>query len=175
MAILTREAAKEIMQKVIKLSQADHCEVNLQGNKGGNIRYARNTVTTSGEEQNTTLSVESAFGKKTGTASINEFDDESLEKVVRRSEELAQLAPENPEYMEPLGPQDYKESTSHFDSTENITPDYRADAAEKSIEPSKGNGLVAAGFLVDGVSFRAIMNSNGLFAYHESSSVDFSV
>jgi hypothetical protein len=37
---------------------------------------------------------------------VNEFDDASLEKVVRRAEELAQLAPENAEYVEFLGAQD---------------------------------------------------------------------
>lgn len=175
MAILTRDEARDIMQKVINLSKADHCEVNLQGGVGGNIRYARNTVTTSGEEQNTSLSVESAFGKKTGTASINEFDEESLEKVVRRSEELAQLAPENPEYMEPLGPQEYRESKTYFNSTAEITPDYRAKAAENSIKPSIDNGLISAGFLEDGAGFNAIMNSNGLFAYNQETEVEFSV
>lgn len=175
MAILTRDEAREIMQKVISLSKADHCEVSLQGSKGGNIRYARNTVSTSGEEENTSLSVESAFGKKTGTASINEFDEESLAKVVQRSEELAQLAPENPEYMEPLGPQKYKDSVSYFDSTAKISPEYRAKAAENSITPSKEKGLISAGFLEDQAGFRAIMNSNGLFAYNQSTGVDFSV
>jgi predicted Zn-dependent protease len=45
------------------------------------------------------LAVASAFGKKLGVATINEFDDASLKKVVERSEELAKLAPENPEYV----------------------------------------------------------------------------
>ena len=53
----------------------------------GNIRYARNTVSTAGEVSNVTLAVQSSFGKQTGTATINEFDDASLEKVVRRYRE----------------------------------------------------------------------------------------
>lgn len=175
MAILTQDQAREIMQKVVKLSQADFCEVNLSGSKGGNIRYARNTVTTSGEEDNTSLSVQSSYGKKTGTATINEFDDASLEKVVRRSEELAQLAPENPEFMEPLGPQEYKESKTWSESTANITPDYRAEAAANSITPSQENSLVSAGFLEDQAGFEAIMNNKGLFAYNRETEVEFSV
>lgn len=175
MAILSKDEARELMEKVIRLSNADHCEVNLSGNKGGNIRYARNTVSTSGEEQNTSLSVSSSYGSKTGSSSVNEFDDASLEKVVRRSEELAQLAPENPEFMEPLGPQEYEESVSFFDSTAAITPEYRAEAAANSINPSSDNGLISAGFLQDSVGFNAMMNKKGLFAYNQSSSVDFSV
>lgn len=175
MAILTEDQAREIMQKVVKLSEADFCEVNLSGSKGGNIRYARNTVTTSGEEDNTSLVVQSSYGKKTGTATINEFDEASLEKVVRRSEELAELAPENPEFMEPIGPQEYKQSNTWSDSTANISPDYRAEAAANSINPSKNQDLVAAGFLEDGAGFSAIMNNKGLFAYNRETDVEFSV
>ncbi|MEX0609719.1 MAG: TldD/PmbA family protein [Balneolaceae bacterium] len=175
MAILTRDEAREIMQKVIRLSKADHCEVSMQGEEGGNIRYARNTVTTSGEEQNTSLSVKSSYGKKSGTASINEFDDDSLAKVVQRSEDLAELAPENPEFMEPLGPQEYQDSKTYTQSTADITPDFRSEAAENSITPSKKSGLISAGFLQDSAGFNAIMNNNGLYAYNQETEVDFSV
>jgi predicted Zn-dependent protease len=84
-------------------AKADETEVSLGGQQSGNIRYARNAVSTAGEVSNLSLSVSSSFGKRTGNASINEFDDASLEKVVRRAEELARLSPENPEYMPLLG------------------------------------------------------------------------
>ncbi len=99
MTILSEKNAKELLTKVLKYSKADEIECNLDGSIGGNIRYARNTVSTAGEESDLVLAVQSTFGKKTGTATINEFDDASLEKVVRRSEELAKLAPENEEHM----------------------------------------------------------------------------
>ena len=92
MAILSKEEAKKILEKVISFSKADGCEVNLNGADNGNIRYARNSVSTSGEDSNVSLAVQSYFGKKAGSATINEFDDASLEKVVRRAEELARLA-----------------------------------------------------------------------------------
>ena len=56
-----------------------------------------------------------------------------FEKVVKRSEELAQLAPENPEFVGPLPQQTYGESKTYFESTAKITPDYRAQAAANSI------------------------------------------
>ena len=93
MAIMTEKQAKELLTRVLELSEADECECNLAGSNQGNIRYARNTVTTAGEVSNVTLLVQSSFGKQTGAATINEFDDAALERVVRRSEELARLAP----------------------------------------------------------------------------------
>ena len=99
MAIFNEQKARELMTRVIALSKADECECNLNGSIAGNIRYARNTVSTSGEVSDVTLAVQSCYGKRTGVATINEFDDASLVKVVRRSEELAKLAPENPEHL----------------------------------------------------------------------------
>jgi len=159
----------------MSFSKADACVMNLGGSESGNIRYARNTVSTAGHQSNQSLAVVSSFGKKSGTATIDEFDEESLEKVVRRSEELAQLSPENPEYMEPLGPQTYDESITYVEATANVTPEYRAEVAAKSIKPAAEQDVTAAGFLDDGAGFSAMLNSNGLFAYNKSTNVDFTV
>lgn len=176
MAILSKEETKKILEKVIGFSKADGIEANLNGNDGGNIRYARNSVSTSGEDSNVSLNVQSYFGKKVGNASINEFDDASLEKVVRRSEELAKLAPENPEFMEPLAQQTYgAEPKTFIESTAKITPDYRAQAAADSILPASKKDITAAGFLEDSRGFGSFMNSKGAYAYNKSTGVDFTV
>jgi predicted Zn-dependent protease len=174
MALLTKDDARKILEKVLSYSKADECEANLNGNLSGNIRFARNTVTTSGMQNDTTLVVQSSYGKKTGTATINEFDDVSLEKAVRRSEELAKLAPENPEYVNFLAPQKYLESKAYFESTARITPEYRAQVALGSIQPSREKNLTAAGFLQNNAGFQAMMNSKGLSAYHQETGVNFS-
>lgn len=175
MAIYTKEEARKLMEKALSFSTADSCEINMGGSESGNIRYARNTVTTAGHRSNQTLAVTSSFGKKSGTATIDEFDDESLEKVIKRAEELAKLSPENPEFMEPLGPQNYQESKSFIESTANVQPAYRAEVAASSIKPASAKDVTAAGFLQDSAGFSAKMNSNGLFAYNQSTNVDFTV
>src|ERR1700748_722332 len=175
MTIYSKEEAQTLLQKVLKFSKADECEVSLNGSESGNIRYAWNAVSTAGEILQVSLAVSSSFGKRTGTASIDEFDDASLEKVVRRSEELAQLAPENPEHMPLLGPQSYAESITYVPETAAITPDSRAEAVGKSIQVSKQAGLQAAGYLENTTGFEAIMNSKGLFAYNKATDVVFSI
>jgi predicted Zn-dependent protease len=175
MAIYTKEEARKIMEKALSFSSADACEINLGGSESGNIRYARNTVSTSGHRSNQTLVVQASFGNKSGTATIDEFDDASLEKVVKRAEELAKLSPENPEFMPPLGPQTFDESVTFSESTANITPEYRAKVAESSIKPASSKDVTAAGFFNDSAGFSAMMNSKGLFAYNKSTSSDFTV
>ncbi len=175
MAIYTKEEARAIMEKALSYSTADTCEVNLSGSESGNIRYARNTVSTAGHRSNQTLVVQSSYGKRSGTATIDEFDDASLERVVKRAEELAKLSPENPEFMEPLGPQEYDESVTFVEATAKITPEQRAEIANGSIEPARAKDVTAAGFLNDSSGFSAMMNSNGLFAYNKSTDASFSV
>ncbi len=164
-----------MLQKVLSYSKADECEVNLLGEERGNVRYARNEVSTSGSLINKNLVVQSAFGKRVGTATIDEFDDASLEKVVRRSEELAQLAPENPEYVGVLSSQQYLKSNGFFDSTANVNPAARADAVAKSLALTRSQQLTAAGFLEDRRGYSAMMNSKGLFAYYPSTVVNYSL
>jgi predicted Zn-dependent protease len=175
MAIISKDEAQTILKKVLSFSKADETTVSLSGGDGGNIRYARNAVSTAGEQSTMSLGISSSFGKKTGSATINEFDDASLQKVVKRAEELAQLAPDNPEYMPLLGPQTFAESIGYIQSTASITPDTRAEMVAKSLQVSKEAKLEAAGFLENSTRFNAVMNSKGLFAYNTSTDVSFSV
>ncbi|WP_031530027.1 TldD/PmbA family protein [Dyadobacter crusticola] len=173
--ILTEAEAKALLQKVLKYSKADECEINIMGEERGNLRYARNEVSTSGALTNQNLEVQSAFGKKVGVATVDEFSDEAIEKCVKRSEELAQLAPENPEYVGVLEPQTYGKSNGFFESTAAINPEFRADAVAKSLELTRAENLTAAGFLENQKGYRAMMNSKGLFAYYPSTNINFSL
>ena len=170
---LTQEEAKRICEKVMSFSKADECNVSIEGNRTGNIRFARNAVSTAGLVNDTQLAIAVAFGKKQGIATINEFDDKSLEKVVRRAEDLARLAPENPEFMSAISKQEYKASPTFNVKTAEIDPDFRAQVAAYSIEQCRKKGLVAAGFFTDNTSFSTIANSNDVFGYQTSTGLDF--
>lgn len=173
MSIFTEEQAKAILDKVIKLSKADQCTAQLTGSIDGNIRFALNNISTSGIVDNTELAVEVAFGNRVGVATINEFDDAALERVVRRAEDLAKLAPENPEFMPAIDKQTYKPSPTFSPSTAAITPETRAKVAADSIGPCKAEKLIAAGFLEDGQSFVAFANSKGNFGYQRATNFNY--
>jgi predicted Zn-dependent protease len=173
MTLFTEQEAKTLLQKVIKLSKADQCSAQLTGSIEGNIRFARNSVSTSGIIDNTELVVEVAFGKRVGTATINEFDDASLTRVVKRAEELAKLAPENPEFVPAIAKQTYKATDTYVETTAAITPDLRAQVASDCIAPCKANKLVAAGFMNDSRGYSAIANSNGNFGYQRDTGFNF--
>lgn len=173
MSILTEADAKAILDKVVRLSRADECTARLAGSVDGNVRFALNNVSTSGVVSDTDLVVQVAYGKRTGTATINSFDDASLERVVRRAEELAKLAPENPEFMPAVEKQAFRPSQTFNPATAAITPEFRANVAADSIAACKADNLVAAGFLQDGQRFEAFANSRGNTGYQQASGMDY--
>lgn len=173
MSILTEAQAKTVLDKVIALSTGDQTSAQMGGGLQGNVRFARNDISTSGIVGDFELGVQVAFGKRVGTASINQFDDASLERVVRRAEELAKLAPENPEFLSFVGKQNYRATDTYSEATAALTAEARAKIAEASIIPCRERGLIAAGFLEDGNSFFAHANSNGNFGYQRSTVADY--
>ncbi|MES2753142.1 MAG: TldD/PmbA family protein [Pseudomonadota bacterium] len=173
MTMFTEEQAKAILTKVVALSKADECTASLSGGIAGNIRFALNNVSTSGIVDNAELGVQVAFGKRVGIATINAFDDAALARVVQRAEDLAKLAPENPEFVPAVGKQAYRPSPTFSAATAAITPEYRAKVASDSIGPCKAEKLIAAGFLEDGQSFVAFMNSKGNFGYQKATGLNY--
>ena len=43
MKLLSKDEAKSICDKVMAMSKADECRVNLSGSRKGNVRYANNS------------------------------------------------------------------------------------------------------------------------------------
>ncbi|MGX9217368.1 TldD/PmbA family protein [Massilia varians] len=170
---LNQEEAKRIADRVIGFSKADECSVSIEGNRTGNIRFARNSVSTAGLTEDTQLAVRVAFGKRVGTAVVNEFDDKSLEKAVRRAEELARLAPENPEFVPAVGKQEYLTTKTFMGPTAAIDPAYRAEVAAASIGQARAKKLVTAGFFTDSTRFACIANSKGVFGFQEFTDLSF--
>ena len=86
---MTRDEARALIERAVKLSTADEIQVNLSSGDEKNVRFADNRITTSGSATDTTLRVYSAFGRKHAVATSNDVSAEGIERVVRQSEALA--------------------------------------------------------------------------------------
>src|SRR5262245_56358517 len=173
--ILSEAAAKKLTAKVLALSQAESCIVSVKGSERGNVRFALNSGTTNGFQDDLSLSIESNFGKRSGSATINQLDDETIAAAVRKSEEIARLAPENPEFVPPLGKQTYLKGSSFDAGTAGVIPAKLASLCRPVLNESVAKKVTAAGYLDAGATFSALATSNGLFAYDKATEVDFTV
>ena len=173
--ILTKEQAKALTDKTLSLSKAEETLVTLTGNDRANLRFARNTATTSGAASGNSLAITARFGKRSGTTTTSEFAPESLERAVRAAEEIARLSPENPELMPALPQQTYSTSKAFFDDVATATPEWRASSVEAAITVSKKSEVVSAGFVETQAAFQAVANSKGLFAYDRFTAADYNL
>jgi predicted Zn-dependent protease len=170
---LSRSDAEALAQKVLSFSTADEARVNINSGTEGNTRFAVNQVSTAGDAYDANISITSAFGKKTASATTNRFDDESLRQMVQTSERLARLVPEDPEYMGELPPQEYLPVEPFFESTANLSPEQRARAVMEITGPAARQNLISTGFLTHFAGSNAVANKSGLFAYARNTGVSF--
>ena len=173
---MSRDAARALVERVVRMSKADEIQVSIDAGHETNVRVADNRISTSGGVDDLTIEVYSAFGPKHAVSSTNDVSDAGLERVVRQSEALARLAPDDPESMPLLGPTRYAETRAYFESTAALTPAMRARAARVAIDAAKAQrDLKAAGFIAAAAGMQALGNNRGLFAYHPSTSVNYTL
>lgn len=164
--ILTRDEAFELCQRMLGRVGADGAQVNLRSGVTGYTRFARNQITTAGGVADTAATLTVRFGRRSASVRFNVFDDAGIGTVVERAEALARVAPEDPEQMPLLPPQEYAQVAAFFANTEALTAERRAEAVVAVTEPAAGAELVSTGFLEQRAASTAVANSAGLFAYH---------
>ena len=169
--ILNEADARSITTKILALSKADSCIVTIAGSEERHVRFAQNMATTNGSPSGIEIGVESHFGKKSGSASGTDLSDDALAALVAAAENTAKRAPENPEFMPPIGPQKYGAGTAFSSATQATTSDMLAGAILPVLQQAESKNLQASGFLNIGTSFSSFANSNGLFAYDRESDV----
>ena len=173
--LFSRNDAKKIIDQVRGASKADSWTANLSGTQRRHLRFALNNVTTSGEQDDMTLAVTSHFGKRSGTASTNELDAKSVASTVRKSEEIARIAPENQEFMPPLGPQKYVAGNAFIDATAKAAPSKLAELSQPVLKQANAKKVVAAGFFQAGGDSSAYGTSKDLFVHDQTTQALFTV
>lgn len=165
---LSRTECEAIARTALGFSTADACRVVISGGSRGNTRFAVNQISTGGDNYDATVSVRAVVGRKVGVATTNALDPAGLKQAVEMATRIARLAPDDPELMPELGPQEYRDTGGWSDATAAMDPDSRAAAVRRIAEPARAAELVSTGYLEVQVGATAVANSAGLFAYGRS-------
>jgi predicted Zn-dependent protease len=178
--LLTREQAKALADRVLMMSAAEQTRVNIVSEWSGNTRFADASITTSGGITDTTLTITVTIGKRRASSSTNVLDDASLKRTIDLAIRLARLSPEDPEIMPELGPQKYSDVNAYVRATADLDPETRAAAIQRAVSASSAAGtpagsIFSAGFLEASARAIAVATSSGLFAYHRTTSSEFSM
>jgi predicted Zn-dependent protease len=179
-ALMSREEARALADRVLAMSRADQTRVAITASAPGNTRFADASITTSGTISDASVTVTATIGRRRASATTNVLDEASLRRTADLAARLARLAPEDPELMPELGPQTYAAVPAFVPRTADLDPEARAAAVRRAVDAAAAAGkpagrIFSAGFLNTDVRMMAVATSNGLFAYHRTTDVSFSV
>jgi predicted Zn-dependent protease len=178
--LLSREEARALADRVLKLSTADETRVNITSEWSGNTRFADSGITTSGSVGDVSVRVTATVGRRRASATTNVLDDQSLKRTVDLAVSLARLSPEDPELMPELGPQSYPSIPAFVERTADLDPEVRNAAVKRAVESATAAGkpmgsVFTAGYLEANATAVAVATSKGLFGYHQSTDAAFSM
>ncbi|MBV9362259.1 MAG: TldD/PmbA family protein [Betaproteobacteria bacterium] len=175
---LDRTQSTKLLQEVLataaKVAPGAQAKVGIVSAREANARFAKGGITSAGDVNETTLTVGLAFGKRHASSTTNQLDARSLRDVVVRTREMAKLAPEDPEYMPPLGAQKYASAGAAYDpAIEKLDATALADAAQSALRAAKDASVDLAGYLQHRTEAWGLADSAGLSAYHLETPVEF--
>jgi predicted Zn-dependent protease len=173
--IISEDAARSLLDSILKESQAEGVFISLNASESALSRFSENQIGQNIHKNRFQVSITSSFGRKSASASTTEFDRDAILATLRRSEELARFAPEDPEFMPPLEPQAYEDRKSAFDEeTASFSPLDRGKLIQQVCATCTAQNINGSGTLSSSVSVTAIANSLGLSAYDCDTDADFS-
>lgn len=172
--MLNEAKAKKITKRVLGLKTVDELGVRIESRTAGNTRFARNEVTTNGDVETLSVTVEATQAGRTATVRGSAVDDAALAQLVKDAEALAALAPVDPEHMPPLGPQNYGKSTIYDNASAKLDAADRVARVESPVTRGRAETLQASGFFANEVRAVALANSAGAFCFEASTEASLS-
>lgn len=172
---ITQKEAIALIEFAIAQSQADGIFVSLSANETALSRFSENQISQNVRKNTFSITVTSYFGKRSASASTTELDRDAIALTVKRAEDLASIAPEDPEWVELLPKQTYSDRTPAFDrATATLSPLKKGEIIQQVCSLSKDAGVNGSGTLSFQVSLNAIGNSAGLRGCDRTTEADFS-
>jgi len=173
--LISQEEALAFIEFAIANSQAEAVFVSLTKSESALSRFSENQISQNIAKNTFNLNVTSYFGKRSASASTTELDRNAIAETLRRAEDLARFAPEDPEWIELLSPQIYEDRLPAFDlSTATLSPLRRGEIIQQVCSLSKDAGVNGSGTLSTKVCLNAIGNSVGLRGCDRTTEAEFS-
>jgi len=182
--MLTKELAADIFDRIRRFSSADEVEAIFTGSRFALTRFANNTIHQNVEEENSVVSIRTNFAGRTARATTNQFDDESLQRAVDASENLARVqAPDPdllpmPDALEALGRTGgtpVAPLSRFFEQTAAISPADRAEVVRGIVSVAGKHNLTTAGIYSTSESEEGIFNGRGVANWHRQTLAEISI
>jgi len=170
-----QQEIKKLVDRILKSAGQFDAQVYYSWGKSLATRFGENAITQNMGGEQEQVRVEIHNGKRKGSMVTNKMDDASLDKMVEIAIEMSKQAPEDSEYIELLGPQEYPEvKQGFFEDVMKLAPGDIAKDLKYVVDRAAGKGYKASGLYEADCSQDVIANTRGLFCYEDRTNVEYS-
>jgi len=175
---LSRAACRALASRVFDLTAGGgRTHLEIYSRWTGNVRWARNDISTGGDTQDTKLYISRIIRNAFGGVSTNALTDDAIRTCLRRAESLLLLQSEHPDnYPDPpITTHPHLNPVIWFDRTVQADDVTRASAADLSIGPAVAARVVSAGYVAVSARGSVVVHSEDLFWYYPYTTAQCSI
>lgn len=155
----------KIAQYIKAHCQADDYSLSIWRSDSHETRFAQNRVTQHLAGPKLDVSLNVAFGNKTGSASVNQDDPETLEQLIKSAQDIARLNQPDPEFI-PSASQAALPQVNNCDpATRDLDPASMVDIVQGMIDRAKKLDATVSGMTEKHFSERMLITKNGFAGY----------
>lgn len=162
---MNKERILEILNYVVKNTQADEVEAVLMGGETYLTGFANNYIHRNVGEESYELNVRVVLGKKIGASSTSNLSDEAVNGAILNAINIAKLQKENPDFVSL--PKNYPGDNEFIFVSEIPDAETRASIVKKLVDASKKYGFTSSGKFETERFQLAVKNSLGVERYME--------
>nr|MDK2850265.1 hypothetical protein [Candidatus Cloacimonadota bacterium] len=166
-------------EKIIKFIR-EHCSADDYVCSISNIdshetRFAQNGITQHIAGPKISIDLTVTFGKKSGTASVNQADDATLMQLISTAEDIAKLAPEDPEFMPSTGSCKLPQVQNCSQATLDLKPQEMVKIVQTSIDQARAMDATVSGMCEKHISDFCLFTKHGFIGSDRNSSFGHSM
>ncbi|HZY93876.1 MAG TPA: TldD/PmbA family protein [Candidatus Bathyarchaeia archaeon] len=171
-----RQKGQEIFGIAKRVAGPRHeIEIILESSMDENLRFGNNELGQSQFSTSHTLSVRVASNKRQARTTTGRLDKSYVEHTVEKAIAQAKAGPEDPDYLQMLEPQKYKQVNRYHERTIQTPAEQKAGYVGHAIDLAKKNRLLASGVLGTSGYEALMLNTSGLEASYRGTSGYFSL
>jgi len=166
---MDKRSREALAARALSFAHAGEAEITVRDEDRALTRFTQNAIHQNVADSATTVRFRIVLDGRTGTASTNARDDDSLRAAAVRAAELAALAPVDPDFpgLPKPGGTAAAPDAAYVRATAEADPDRRAAIAADIFKTAEDAGLWAAGFVTTSTAGLTVTNSRGLTASFE--------
>jgi len=159
----------KILSYIKQHTDADDWSLFLSHSDSHETRFAQNGITQhiAGPKQEITLNV--SYGSKSGSCTVNQVNDESLEFLLKTAQSIAKIAPEDPEFMPSAEKAELPQANNCDEETKSLSPKHMVEIVQKAIDKAKAFDATVSGMTEKHHSQSWMFSKNGFAGKSERS------